>query len=212
MKKFTLPFALVLLLNLAGCLPVSQNPLSPLETAEADPRLTGLWYGKSGEDEIFLHMVPGKTAEMQIVEVDHEKTGAAHTTLYAMFPSVIDDRHYMNIREGKDKPFYLARYHITANGALSVWLMSDQTAAKAIKAGRIKGTVKKTSSTGIDVSISDTSAHLAAFVRKSDPEKLFDQKFGTFQKVTLPAVQPEPTPQPTPSKKSAPSGKKKKSK
>ena len=195
MKK--IPLLLALIFSLAGCLPVSQNPLSSLEDATADPRLDGLWYGKSGEDEIFLHFVPGDTAAMQVVEVDHEKKGVAHTTLYTVFPSVIGGQHYLNIREEKDKPYYLAHYQV-ADGTLKIWLMSETRGAKAVKSGKLKGKIsekgKATDKNGAlfpEITITDTTEHLAAFVKKSDPEILFDQKFGTFKKVTLPVIAPE---------------------
>ena len=202
MKK--LLFALALVLSLTGCLPVSQNPLSSLENATADSRLFGVWYGKSGEDEIFLHFVPPASAEMQVVEVDHEKKGAAHTTLYSVFPSVLGEHHYLNIREGKGKPYYLAHYEII-DGKLKIVLMSEKTLAKAIKAGKIKGNVaeKAGSDGGMDrsITLTDSTEHLAAFVKKSDQEVLFDQKFGTFKKISLPSFGEESKPTPSAKKK-----------
>ena len=198
MKK--LISSLLLILSLTGCLPVSQNPLSSPENGGTDPRLVGVWYGKSGEDEIFLHFIQG--TEMQVVEVDHEKKGAAHTTLYNVFVTVLGEQHYLNIREGKNKPYYLANYQVK-EGVLKISLMSDQSLAKAIKAGKLKGTVAEKSG-DLDVTITDSTEHLAAFVKKSETEKLFDQKFGTFKKVTLPTLSEET--------KSAPAGKSKKKK
>ena len=192
MKKLLL--AVALLFTLTGCLPVTQNPLSSPETATADSRLFGVWYGKSGEDEIFLHFVPGSSAEMEVVEVDHEKKGAAHTTLYTVFPSVLGEQHYLNIREGKGKPYHLAHYQIV-NGTLKIELMSDKSLVKAIKAGKLKGDIAET--TGSDdrtITITDTSEHLAAFVKKSNPENLFDQKFGSFKKITLPRLSEDSKP------------------
>lgn len=195
---------LLVALTLSGCLPVSQNPLSSPENATADSHLFGVWYGKSGEDQIFLHFVPGNTAEMQVVEVDHEKKGAAHTTLYTVFPSVLGEQHYLNIREGKGKPYHLAHYQVVG-GTLKIELMSDKSLAKAIKAGKLKGDVaEKTESDGsIDrnITITDSTEHLAAFVKKSDPTLLFDQKFGTFKKVTLPESSDESKPAPAAKKK-----------
>ena len=213
MKKLSFLFALGLLISLAGCLPVSQNPLTSVENATPDSRLAGVWYGKSGADEIFLHFVPGTAAQMEIVEVDHEKKGAAHTLLYTALPSTLGAERYLSVREGKDKPYYLIHYKV-ADRTLKIWLMSETLLAKAVKAGKLKGAVsEKKQSDGTlnrDITITDTTERLAAFVKKSDPEKLFDQKFGTFKKVTLPVVEPESKPQSTPSKKSAPSKKKKK--
>ena len=192
-------------MSLAGCLPVSVNPLSSPENAISDSRLPGVWYGRSGEDTVFLHFVAGEGPQMQIVEVDHEKTGKAHTTLYNMYVTAIEDSRYMNVQEGKgeDRPYYLARYRISGSGTLTIWLMSEKSAAKAIRADKIEGKVVKKSADDLDVKITDTTKHLAAFVKKSDPEVIFDQKFGTFRKLTLPSLEPESTPAPSPRKKSA---------
>ena len=204
MRRLPIACVLAMLLSLSGCLPVSVNPLSSLDEATADSRLPGVWCGKSGDDTIFLHFVAGEGMRMQAVEVDHEKTGKAHTTLYNVFISTIGDFRYMNIREGKgeEKPYYFARYKISTSGSLSVWLMSEKSAAKAIKAGKIAGKVVKQSSGDLDVKITDTTKSLAAFVRESDPELVFDQKFATFKKLALPNLEPESAPAPSPGKKS----------
>jgi hypothetical protein len=219
MKHATRLFFLALTLALGGCLPVSQNPLSPPDTAVADPRLAGVWYGKSGDDTIFLHFVAGKGAQMDVVEVDHQKSGDAHTNLYTMFPSHLGDTRYMNIREkkGAAKTYYLARYRIETGGALSIWLMSEKAASKAINNDKLAGkiNVKDTgdSATERDVTITSSTEHLAAFVKKSDPEILFAEKFGTFKKLTLPTLDaaPEAKPPAKTAKPKTPSKSKKKS-
>jgi len=195
------------LLGLAGCLPVSQNSLSSPEKAVADARLAGVWYGKSGEDTIFLHFVAGESSKMDLVEVDHQK-GDAHTNIYTMFPSVIGSTHYMNVQEkkGANKSYYLARYQISASGALTIWLMSEKPVTKAIKSEKISGkVVEKNSANGTpdhDVTVTASTEKLAAFVGKSDPEILFAEKFGTFKKLTLPALEAA-SPTPAPVKKDA---------
>ncbi len=130
------------MIGLAGCLPTSKNPLSDPADAVADSRLDGVWYGKSGEDTVFLHFVSGKAASMDIVEVDHQN-GEAHTSIYTMFPSVLEGQRYMNIREksGDDKPYYFARYTLSKSGVLSIWLMSEKPVAKAVKAEKLAGKV-----------------------------------------------------------------------
>lgn len=208
--------AILLLLSLAGCLPVSVNPLSTAENASADSRLPGVWYGKSGEDRVFLHFVAGEGPQMQVVEVDHEKSGKAHTTSYNVFVTAIEDSRYMNVRDAKsdNAPYYFARYRISSSGMLTIWLMSDKSAAKAIRAGKIEGNVVKKRDDEIDVKITDTTKRLAAFVRKSDADLLFDQKFGTFRKLTLPSIEPAAIPAQAPRKKvpaGTPSKKEKKS-
>src|ERR1700677_2756476 len=191
-------FLVAVMIGLAGCLPTSKNPLSAPEDAVMDTRLDGVWYGKSGEDTIFLHFVSGKATTMDLVEVDHEKSGDAHTSIYTMFPSVIGEQRYMNIREksGDDQPYYCARYTLSKTGTLTIWLMSEKPVAKAVKAGKLAGkvTVKNEgeSNESHDISLTATTESLAAYVSKADPEVLFAEKFGTFKKVTLPSLDTPP--------------------
>lgn len=204
MKTAFAPLWIGLLLGLAGCLPVSQNPLSPPEKAVADSRLAGVWYGKSGEDTVFLHFVAGKGAAMDAVEVDHEKSGDAQANLYTLFPSVIDGVRYLNIREKKGaekKPYYLARYQLSANGTLTIWMMSEKAVARAVKNEKLAGkiTPKNSGDRSVDqdITITASTERLAAFLRKSDPEILFSEKFGSFKKLTLPSVEPVQAPEPS---------------
>jgi hypothetical protein len=188
------------LMCVSGCLPVSRNPLSPPEEAAPDARLDGVWYGKSGKDTIYLHFVAGNGARRDVVEVDHQQTGDAHALIYSVFPSIIGKQHYLNIREkaGGDKPFYLARYQLTGTGSMTIWLMGESAAAKAVKSKKLAGkiTVKDpdVEKPNRDITLTATTEELAAFVRKSDPELLFGEKFGTFKKLVLPSLGDEETP------------------
>jgi hypothetical protein len=205
-------FLVAVLIGLAGCLPTSKNPLSDPASAVVDMRLDGVWYGKSGEDTIFLHFVPGKATTMDVVEVDHEKSGDAHTSIYTMFPTIIGDQRYMNIqaKTGNDKRYYFARYTLSKSGTLTIWLMSETPVSKAIKAGKLAGkiTEDKESTDSLQIALTSTTESLAAYVGKSDPEVLFAEKFGTFKKVILPSVE-TPSPTPTPAKSATPKRKKK---
>jgi hypothetical protein len=218
MKSAVSAFLLVtVMIGLAGCLPTSKNPLSDPADAVADMRLDGVWYGKSGEDTVFLHFVSGKESSMDIVEVDHQKSGDAHTSIYTMFPTVIEGQRYMNIREksGDDKPYYFARYTISKSGELTIWLMSEKPVAKAVKAGKLDGkvTVKNPGETSEtrDITLTASTESLAAYVRKADPEILFAEKFGTFKKLVLPSLD-TPSAAETPEKTSKPKTSKSKKK
>ncbi len=213
-------FLLAVMIALTGCLPTSRNPLSDPAEAVVDMRLDGVWYGKSGEDTVFLHFVSGKATTMDVVEVDHEKDGDAHTSIYTMFPTIIGDQRYMNLREkgNGDKPYYFAHYTLSKSGTLTIWLMSETPVAKAVKAEKLAGKVTVNnagaSSENRDIALTSSTATLAAFVRNSDPNILFAEKFGTFKKVTLPVVEtatpsPAPTPSATPAKSPTPKHKKK---
>jgi hypothetical protein len=205
-------FVIAVMIGLAGCLPTSKNPLSDPASAVMDMRLDGVWYGKSGEDAIFLHFVSGKATSMDIVEVDQEKSGDAHTSIYTMFPTVIEGQRYMNIRDktGAGKPYYFARYTLSKSGTLTIWLMSEKPVAKAVKAGKLAGkiTVNNTgaSTESRDIALTDSTESLADYVGKSDPDVLFAEKFGSFKKLTLPSPDAAPDAESTPVKsKSKPS-------
>jgi hypothetical protein len=215
MKSAVAVFLIVaVMLGLAGCLPTSKNPLSDPADAVVDMRLNGVWYGKSGEDTVFLHFVAGKATSMDIVEVDHEKSGDAHTSIYTMFPTIIEGQRYMNIREksGSDKPYYFARYSLSKSGALTIWLMSEKPVAKAVKDGKLAGKITVNNAGGStesrDIALTSTTETLAAYVRKADPEVLFAENFGTFKKVTLPSLD-APSVAETPPKTATPKPKKK---
>ena len=162
----------------------------------------------------FSHFVPSNGAELQIVEVDHEKKGEAHTTLYHAFPTVIGENHYLNVREGNQEAYYFVRYQLSSAGVLNLSLMGEAAASKFISAGKIKGKVTGNEQNK-DVKITDSTEHLSAFVAKSDPDALFDQKFGTFKRITLPSFdvpQEKPAKKKTaPSKHTSPAKKKKRS-
>ena len=172
---------------LTGCLPTSSHPLGSAEKAAPDERIAGVWYGKNGEDQIFLHFVPGKGAEMQVVEVDHEKKGAAHTTLYHAFPTTIEGNHYLNVREGDKADYYFVRYQLSTAGTLTLTVMSDAVVSKAISSHKVAGKISG-SEDNRDVKLTDSTEKLAAFVAKADPDLQFNQKFGAFKRVSLPSL------------------------
>lgn len=207
-------FLVALMIGLAGCLPTSKNPLSDPANAVADMRLDGVWYGKSGEDAIFLHFVPGKAATMDVVEVDHEKSGGAHASIYTMFPTTIDGQHYLNIqaKTGNDKRYYFARYTLSKSGTLTIWLMSEKPVAKAVKDGKLAGKITvnnaDASTESRDIALTASTESLADYVRSSDPDVLFAEKFGSFKKLTLPSLETS-SPTPTPAKSATPKRKKK---
>ncbi|HWB60163.1 MAG TPA: hypothetical protein VG733_11770 [Chthoniobacteraceae bacterium] len=221
MKRVVTALAVIAMtIGLGGCLPTSKNPLSNPAEAVVDMRLNGVWYGKSGEDTIFLHFVAGKATSMDVVEVDHEKDGDAHTSIYTMFPTIIGNQRYMNVREkgGADKPYYFARYTLSKNGTLTIWLMSEAPVAKAVKSEKLAGkiTVKNAgaSNESRDIGLTASTASLDAYVSGADPDVLFAEKFATFKKVTLPSIEaasPTPSPEksPTPAKSPTPKHKKK---
>ena len=101
---------LLLVLFATSCVPTSVQPLTSVESAAPDARLTGVWTGRGeGEegDRFWLHFVPAEDGRTDIVLVAHEGDGA-DTSFYKMHPSRLDGldgRDYMNIRPHVPKRF-----------------------------------------------------------------------------------------------------------
>ena len=178
-----------LALILSACLPESVHPLSDPAQAKVDARLVGLWSARMDDEDAFLHFIPGSDGWTEIVMVSYRNgREAGEWSAFRMFPSRIDGRDYMNVRvvaeaaeRSESKLFVLARYHLSQDGALTIWSMSGLAGRSAIKAG-LEGSVRK-SAFGDDILIEAKSAELVEFLRRSDIEELFDNMIGPFRRI-----------------------------
>jgi hypothetical protein len=185
MNSFRLLLVIVVAAIFAGCIPESDNPISSPDSSMQDARLTGVWYAENGGDRIYLHFGPGEGRRMDVTEVDHEKNGKMHANSYTVFSSRIKGVRYMNIQAAGDKsaPYYFARYGVDSADVLRIWLMSPDFVKKAIRGGRIRGTIKEDSN-GVDsIRIQSSSAIITKFINNCDRKVLFDQFFGEFRRV-----------------------------
>lgn len=189
-------------LLLAGCLPESKNPLSTPANSTVDHRLEGIYVARrdnKDDDLSSMHFhYRGVTANGQVratpwleaLQVDHEKTGRLKTSAYQMLTTHIGGQDYMSFQAiDKDKgskakaPYCFARYEFSWNGTLRVWLINPDAAAQAIQSGKLHGTVKVRKYSK-DIAITDSTERLAAFVKASDPAKLFEGKPMVFYRLT----------------------------
>ena len=168
----------------AGCLPESDQPLSPPEQAAYDARLQGVWRATTNEAVNYLHFGRMEGASASIVSVAHEKDGGLSTSEYRMFSSVIGGVSYMNVQEKgakAEEPKYLfVRYALPDPRTLDLWLVSDPKVERLIESGALKGVV----STGQfhTVRITDSTSNLVRIVRSAKPDELFDF-FGRYERV-----------------------------
>lgn len=180
-----------LALILTACIPESVHPLSDSAQAKVDVRLVGLWSARIDNEDAFLHFIPRSDGWTEIVMVSYRRgREAGEWFVLRMFPSRIDGRVYMNlhfIAEAAErvasKRFLLARYHLARDGALTVWSMSGSASLSAIEAG-LKGSVGR-SPLGDNILIEANPAELVKFLRRSDIEKLFDNRIGPFRRVGM---------------------------
>ncbi len=178
-----------LALILSACVPESVHPLSDPAQAKVDVRLVGLWSARKDDEDALLHFIPRSDGWTEIVMVSYRNgREAGEWSVFRMFPSRIDGRDYMNVRfiaeaaeRAKSKRFFLARYQLSQDGALTFWSMSGPAADSAIKAG-LKGSVRK-GQFGDDILIEAKPAELVEFLRRSDIDELFDNKVGPFRRI-----------------------------
>lgn len=184
--KYLAAWSLVLIL--AACVPETVHPLSDPAQAKADSRLAGLWSIRIENEDMFLHFIPRSDGWTEIVSVSYRNNReAGDWTVFRMFPTRIDGRDYMNVRfiaeaeeRSKSKRFYLARYQLAQDGALTLWSMGRKPAIAAIKAG-LRGTVKKGSFVD-EVIVKANTAALVEYLHRADVENLFGHKIGVFRR------------------------------
>jgi hypothetical protein len=186
-----------LCLLLTSCVVTSDNPLSSPDTARADQRLVGDWLGK--QDQETFHFTMKKGSWMHVV-ITQKETGTGNRPSminrkpeeYDFFPTVIGGNTFLNVvLVGQDdqgppsKAFVFVRYTISGNGMLQMWRMSQDLAAAAVRAGKLRGTVHQDKSPmmvgepphpDMDVALQDTSANIVKFIQNSNVDTLFSDK------------------------------------
>ncbi|HSI11878.1 MAG TPA: hypothetical protein VK961_07530 [Chthoniobacter sp.] len=191
-------------LLLAGCLPESKNPLSTPQTSRIDVDLEGVYLpGNLRPDDSSLSTmhfhyrakrVDGliqHTNVLDMLEITHEVDSGLITHAYRLLTTRIGDQNYMSFQDlGKSgvhaTTYTFARYEIGWRGTLRVWLINSEAVAEAIHAGKLHGTVKpvKYQSQYPEIMITDSTEQLAAFVKASDPKKLFAGKPMVLKRIT----------------------------
>lgn len=190
------------LVVIAGCEPpLSVNPLSDPASAKADPRLKGVFVANLDGGEAWLHFNPRSAGPVvDVVLIGHDDQQGAMVLHYEGFATQIGSASYLNLRAKKfddilDQrytlaPMYLfAKYEIAKDGALTLSVMDDEPATKAIRKKEIDGKVSEGGAlsdekivTGHGTILTADSAKLSAWVSKSTDLELFDV-LGVFRKV-----------------------------
>ena len=202
LSAFVVAAAGVSLLAIAGCEPPqSVNPLSDPATAKADPRLKGVFVASLDGGEAWLHVNPRAAGPVvDVVLIGHDDQQGAMVLHYEGFATQIGKGSYLNLRAKKFEdildqrytlsPMYIfARYEIAKDGALTLSVMDDGPATKAIRKKEIEGKLSEgglaadsNAVTGHGTLLTADSAKLSAWVAKSTDQELFNA-LGTFKKV-----------------------------
>jgi len=192
-SPFSLALGLALCLILASCTVTSDNPLSSPDTAQADQRLVGDWFGK--KDKNTFRFTASKGGWMH-VEIIPSKAGEK-TDSYDFFPTTIGSTTFLNVQNEDDdghpiKGYFLLRYTISGDHVLQMWMVSQDAAAAAVRAGKLKGIVHQDKNPmmvgqpphpDVDVTLQDTTANLVTFIQGTDVDTLFSDKCDPLYRV-----------------------------
>jgi hypothetical protein len=186
--SLSLAIGLALCLLLTSCIVTSDNPLSSPDTARADQALLGDWLGK--KDQVTFHFSLKKGPWMH-VEIIPAKAGDKEDS-YDLFPTVIGNTTFLNVvMIGKDdhghptKAYVFVRYSISPDHVLQMWMMSQDAAAAAVRAEKLKGivhqdkhplTVGQPPHPDVDVTLQDTGANIVKFIQSADVTALFSEE------------------------------------
>ena len=187
----------------AGCLPESINPLSTPATSAIDPRFEGVYQdsndAKAGASYWHFHYrgasalakgVRRSTTWLEIVNIGHESEGGLDIVCYKALATKIAGHDYFSFiglpEDGAIKSaatYSFARYEVTWRGDLRIWIANESAFVAAVKAGKLRGKVTG-GALGASVTLTDTAAHLAAFIAAGDPHQLFAAEPMIFRRLS----------------------------
>lgn len=193
MRKLLLMAACLLCAGIfQGCTVDCQHPLSDPDAKRVDERLLGTWRWMDEPWTCYLHIEKGakdKGADFLFVQT---KPGYGIRSWYgSLFTTDLGNHSFASIKpisgDGKELSkaydFYLIVYYkIDKEGRLT-WSLADPSAfAEAVNARKVKGQVN---SAGPDtqVLLSASTQELAAFLKESEPKKLFPRMLPLAEKL-----------------------------
>ncbi len=193
-------------LLLTGCFPESIYPLSTPATSAIDPRFEGVYQevrkdkdAKDGSGFWHFHYrgasdtakgVRRSTTQLEIVGLSHDPKGGLEVGRYKALATKIAGHDYLSFvglpPDGAKKSpltYSFARYEVTWRGDLRIWLANESAFVAAVKAGKLRGKVTS-SKFGDSVTLTDTTANLAAFIAAGDASQLFETEPMSFRRLS----------------------------
>ena len=144
---------LLLTAVLAGCKVDSVNPISSFESARPDTAIYGVWRYKDKDELSYLHIGPEFSLtdaaspgnrRTRIVVVDHKRNGLTDEA-YVAYTSWVGKQRYLNVvqADGARTVGYLfVQYTLVDRNTLRFATVDEDALEAAIRAGRIKGTMR----------------------------------------------------------------------
>jgi hypothetical protein len=177
--------ALIAAAMLAGCLPVtSRSPVGTTAGLKADANLFGTWKGRNPDDtqqrDASFHFMRAKDGGIDIVVAMAEGGSDDGWTAFTARTAMLGANRFLNAVmtydkaapvEGGLKAANIPLLYIRNGRTMTLYLIDEDAAKAAIKAGRIAGTIGQGASG--DAVITADARDLDAFMAKPEAATLF---------------------------------------
>jgi hypothetical protein len=185
MKVIRTMVALIAAVTLAGCLPVmTKTPVGTTVGFKNDSVLYGTWKGKNPDDKQqrdgYFHFMLAKDGSLTIAVAMAEGGSDDGWTVFNARAATLGQNHYLNavMTFDKDEPVQGALKGATfpvltvvKGKTLTLYLLDEDKAKDAVKAGKIAGTIEPGASG--DVVITADAKELDAFMARPEAAKFF---------------------------------------
>ena len=177
----------------SACVPTSENSLPVSADMPLDTVLYGAWLGQvdAEDDPVFLHFVKTQDGNSKAILVTVQRDGEPDGgwAEFDVTSSKLTNGTYLNVywteSDGQAvedlNGTHLIRYVLDADGKLSLYFIDADLVREAIDDGALAGEVKSSGMT-TQIRITATSDALAVFVESKDPDTLFSEFYGSFEK------------------------------
>ncbi|HUO97295.1 MAG TPA: hypothetical protein VMU01_01420 [Rhizomicrobium sp.] len=185
MKLIHIAVTVACALMLAGCLPVtSKSPVGTTAGLGADGALFGTWKGHSADsdnkDDGYFHFMKAKDGSLTVAVVMAKGSDDDGWTIFNAHTAALGPNRYLNAvetfdkdapAEGDLKNASIPLLYVVKGRTLTLYLIDEDKAKEAVKAGKIKGEVEP-GDMG-DVVITAEPAELDAFMARPEAKDLF---------------------------------------
>jgi hypothetical protein len=183
---------LVLVLFVAtGCLVETEATLGDADPKNIDTRLLGNWY-YAEKDEVSLMSIaadPSQEGAYRVMFTNVTPLGdkPPQFVQYSVTRTIVNGQPYLNVRRiggnSIEQPVLtILAYDIGADGKLVLRLMKTKLVIDAIKAGKLKGTVKENQYSS-EAKITSPRAELAAFIAAANRDELFSDTAAALRRL-----------------------------
>jgi len=188
-------FIIFLLCLTIGCIPHSDNPLTDPDKEKIDLSILGTWFWKDDNESGYIHIGLAKESKLfRLIVLEFGKDGKMEVLEFSGHSSLLNGNKYLNVKRvppADEITGYMFLKYIVTETRLGISVMDNIMVEKAIKAGSLKGKVKK-GKWFSSVHITEGQKKLQEFILQNDKELFKEMKY--LPRLKLPNKRSEQTP------------------